>query len=124
VQSGDTLSVIAQRFNTTLNALAQLNGIANPNRIFAGQRLIVPSAGGTGGPNTVPTSPALPTTQPPVIITATPVVSAPSTYVVQPGDSLYRISVRFNVSMIGLARANNITNYNLVFAGSTLVIPK
>jgi len=125
VQPGDSLSGIAQRFGTTLNGLAQLNGIANPNRIFVGQRLVVPATG-TGGPVVVPTSPAVPTVKPPVVITATPMVSGPkpTSYVVQPGDSLYRISVRFGVSMLNLARANNIINYNLVFAGSTLVIPQ
>ncbi len=39
VKRGDTLSGIASRFGTTYQKLAQLNGIRNPNRIYAGQRL-------------------------------------------------------------------------------------
>ncbi len=53
VRRGDTLSSIARRFNTSVYALMQLNGISNPDRIYAGQRLRVPAptGGGTGTPN-------------------------------------------------------------------------
>lgn len=37
VQSGDTLIGIAQKYGTTVNALASLNGIANPDVIYIGQ---------------------------------------------------------------------------------------
>jgi LCP family protein required for cell wall assembly len=42
VQSGDTLYSIARRFGTTVWAIARANGIANPNWIRRGQRLIIP----------------------------------------------------------------------------------
>ncbi len=42
VQSGDTLRVIAARFDTTVAALQALNGLANPNTIFVGQTLLIP----------------------------------------------------------------------------------
>lgn len=41
VQSGDTLSGIAAKYGTTYQKLAQMNGIANPNKIYAGQKLRV-----------------------------------------------------------------------------------
>jgi putative chitinase len=117
VQPGDTLSRIAQRFNTTVAALAQLNGIVNPNRIQVGQRLIVP---GTGGPVATATSPAPPTAtqaQP------APTAARPITYVVQPGDTLFRISIRFGVPLQRLVEANNIQNANVIYWGQVLVIP-
>lgn len=43
IQSGDTLGVIAQRFNTTVDELMRLNGISDPNRIRVGQQLNVPA---------------------------------------------------------------------------------
>jgi LysM repeat protein len=51
VQPGDTLFAIALRFNTTVAALVQANGITNPNYIGVGQQLIIPggSGGDTGG---------------------------------------------------------------------------
>jgi len=44
-------------------------------------------------------------------------------YVVQRGDNLFRIALRFGVSMQALAAANGITNYNHVYVGQALVIP-
>lgn len=41
VKSGDTLSGIASKYGTTYQRLAQMNGIANPNKIYTGQRLRV-----------------------------------------------------------------------------------
>lgn len=41
VRRGDTLSAIASRYGTTYQKLAQMNGIANPNKIYAGQRIRV-----------------------------------------------------------------------------------
>ena len=42
VQSGDTLSDIAKKFGTTVNAIAQLNGIRDVNKIYVGQVLRIP----------------------------------------------------------------------------------
>lgn len=41
VNRGDTLSGIASKYGTTYQHLAQINGITNPNRIYAGQRIRV-----------------------------------------------------------------------------------
>lgn len=41
VKPNDTLSAIASRFNTTVNDIAQKNGIVNPNKIYPGQVLII-----------------------------------------------------------------------------------
>lgn len=41
VKPGDTLSGIAAKYGTTYQKLAQMNGIANPNKIYAGQKLRV-----------------------------------------------------------------------------------
>jgi spore germination protein YaaH len=41
VVSGDNLTSIANRYGTTIDQLVEWNGIANPNLIYVGQRLIV-----------------------------------------------------------------------------------
>ncbi|HHE72378.1 MAG TPA: LysM peptidoglycan-binding domain-containing protein [Chloroflexi bacterium] len=68
-------------------------------------------------PTTAPTEapPAEPTT-------ATP-LPAGTTYVVQPGDNLFRIGLRYGVTVAQLARANNITNPALIYVGQVLTIP-
>lgn len=126
VQRGDTLSTLAIRFNTTVATLVQLNGITNPNSIFVGQRLTLPSG----------QAPVIPTATPLPAATATSASSGgvlptqPSTnpnsgqnYVVQPNDTLYRIAIRFNVSILTLANINGITNYNYIQIGQVLRIP-
>ena len=45
IQSGDTLSVIAERFGVSIDALSQANGIEDVNTIRPGQELIIPAAG-------------------------------------------------------------------------------
>ena len=42
VKSGDTLSKISRRFNVSLDAIVQLNGIRNPDRMRVGQILQIP----------------------------------------------------------------------------------
>jgi LysM repeat protein len=126
IQPGDTLSNIARRFNTTVAAIAQLNGIVNSNSIISGQRINVPGttpAPGTGGVIIV-------TPRPTVVVTSTPRPTVapvgtvvPTSYVIQPGDTLYRLSLRFGVSITELIVANNITDPNRIFTGQRLVIP-
>ena len=43
VKKGDTLSGIAKRYNTNYQALAQYNRIADPNRIYVGQKIRIPA---------------------------------------------------------------------------------
>ncbi len=47
VQSGETLSGIARQYGVTEATIAQANGLANPNAIYAGHRLAIPSARNT-----------------------------------------------------------------------------
>ena len=54
VVSGDTLSEIAVKYNTTYQELARINRIPNPNLIYVGQKLIVGTQAG-GGTTSVPT---------------------------------------------------------------------
>jgi putative chitinase len=57
VQPGDTLSGIAARHGSTVDAIARANGISNPNFIQVGQQLSIPGAGG-GAP--APSTPSQP----------------------------------------------------------------
>ena len=48
---------------------------------------------------------------------------ADTIYIVQPGDNLYRISLRFSVSQPALMAANSLTDPSRIYAGERLVIP-
>lgn len=92
MQNGDTLSGIAQRFGTTYQTLAQINGIANPNIIGVGQKIILPESGQS------------------------------KAYTVKVGDTLSGIAQQFGTTWQTLAQKNHITNPNIIFVGQTIQI--
>lgn len=55
--------------------------------------------------------------------TTTAQTEADTQYTIVPGDTLFRISLRFGVSVQAIAQANNIQNVNLIYAGQTIRIP-
>ncbi len=57
--------------------------------------------------------------------TATPIAAActPSTYTVQPGDTLSEVAERLGIPQGELIRANGIVDTNMLYAGQELVIP-
>ena len=99
VQLGDTLAIIARRYGATVEALAQLNHLTNPNLIYVGQHLLVPTTD----------SGAL--------------VIGGAVYVVQVGDTVARIAARNGVSVWAVAQANGIANPSLIQVGQRLLIP-
>lgn len=104
IQRGQTLSGIALEYNTTVQILVELNNIANPNLIYAGSTLIVPSGESpidTDGNST----------------------SGQTIYVVQRGDTLNKIAAEFGTTARAIAVENNIRNINLIYVGQRLIIP-
>ena len=102
VQRGDTLSGIAQMFGTTVQEIAQINNIANPNLIFPGQvlRILTNStvnASETRGAGSI-------------------------TYTVERGNTLSQIAESYNVTVAHIVELNDIQNPNLIFPGEKLRI--
>jgi LysM repeat protein len=46
----------------------------------------------------------------------------PRLYIVQPGDTLYRLALRYNTTVWAIAQANHIVNVNLIYVGQKLII--
>ncbi len=108
VRAGDTLFSIATRYHTTAATLAQLNGIVNPTMIYVGQSLIVPVSSNT------------PSAPPP---TAIPSPAGDMVYIVQPGETLYRIALHYNTTAWNLAAYNKLDNPTMIYSNQRLMIP-
>ncbi len=126
VQPGENLYRIGLHYGVSWVDLMQANGLADTN-IYVGQQLIIPG-GGEAPVSALPTPtepaalPAPATPAPPIETPAAPAAAA-STYVVQTGDTLFRIATSRGVNLADLAAANNIYNLGLIYPGQALVIP-
>jgi murein DD-endopeptidase MepM/ murein hydrolase activator NlpD len=113
VQPGETLRSIAQLYNVSVEQLAALNNIANPNSIYVGQVLkVAQDAPPTSVPATATAQPLQPTDALPSQI-----------YVVQPGETLFRIAQRYGLTVNQLATANSLTDPSTIYVGEQLLIP-
>jgi|CXWL01.1.fsa_nt_gi LysM repeat protein len=101
VQPGDTLTKIATRFNVTVEAIVRANNLKDANSIRVGQTLVIPDG----------SAPAAPAGG-----------GGTQTYIVQNGDSLFRIASKFNITIDALMAANNLTSSTL-HPGQKLIIP-
>jgi LysM repeat protein len=99
VQRGENLFRIALRYGTTVQAIASRNNILNPSLIWAGQKLIIP-VGQEGSP-------------PP----------SGKIHVVQRGENLYRIALRYGTTPWAIAVANGLSNTHYIYVGQRLRIP-
>ena len=116
VRSGETLYCIARAYGVDPYAIARQNGILNPNVIRAGHVLAIPNV-----LRTLPSGRVCPRQFNGT--TPTPPTTCRWYHTVVRGENLYRISLRYGVSMWTIAQANGITNLNYIRAGQVLCIP-
>jgi LysM repeat protein len=105
VSIGDSLAAIAKAYSVSLTELAQNNGIANPNIIFVGQRLVIPGTAAAleraaADPDVLP--------------------AGSGYYTVQRGDALAQIAKDHGMNLKDILRLNGLTNANLVWVGQQL----
>ncbi|MCX7569530.1 LysM peptidoglycan-binding domain-containing protein [Tumebacillus sp. DT12] len=105
VVAGDSLSVIAARYGTTVTAIRTANNLTS-DMIYVGQKLTIPS--GTATPTPTPTAPAP--------------APAAGEYIVQPGDTLSGLAARYNTTVDAIKQASGMTGDSLI-AGQRLMIP-
>ncbi len=96
VRAGDTLWAIAREYGTTVEAIARENRIADPNRIFAGERLRI----------TLPVR-----------------GNGEEIYTVRRGDTPISIAGKFGVTLSALEDRNGLERGETIYAGDKLSIP-
>ncbi|WP_243641309.1 LysM peptidoglycan-binding domain-containing protein [Xylanivirga thermophila] len=83
IRSGDTFYKLAQRFNTTVEAIMAVNPGVDPQNLMIGQRICIP------------VGPVYPSCPPGSLV-----------YVIKSGDTLYAIARRFNTTVEAIMSAN------------------
>lgn len=91
VKSGDTLSGIASKYDTTYQKLAEYNNIKNPNIIYVGQVIKIPTTENT-----------------------------PVTYTIKKGDTLSGIAKKYNTTVEKLVELNNIKDADKIYVGQKI----
>lgn len=95
VRSGDTLWLLAQRFNTTVDAIKNLNGLTS-NNLYVGQVLRIPTKEAAGGPY--------------------------FEYIVRAGDTLWLLAQRYGTTVDAIKNLNGLSGNDLSI-GQILKIP-
>lgn len=138
VKQGNSLWGIAQKFNTTVNAIKDSNNLT-ANTIYVNQPLVIPKAVHTVkkgeylsliAKNYNTTVSALKEannlTGDLIIVGQRLVIPThvdASRYTVRPGDSLWSIAQKYGVTVNSLKEANGLTN-NVIHTGQELIIPE
>ncbi len=120
VQSGDSLSYIAKRFNVSTRDIMKLNKISNPNKITVGKKLTLPGYVDLNAP--APRRPARKVSSAPKAAPKA-VVAAGGEYVVKSGDTLGHIAVRNGTTVKAIKQLNNLASDSLKI-GQKLALPK
>ena len=111
VAPGDTLSEIALAHDVTVEQLTALNKLGDPNRIYAGQELMLEA----------PTREAPPPAKP--AAAAPPSAPGARIHQIQPGEYLIAIAAHYGTTVEAIARANGLANPSFIRAGDRLRVP-
>ncbi|HSH35856.1 LysM domain-containing protein [Schnuerera sp.] len=100
IKSGDTLYILAQKYNTTVEAILKINPGIDPNNLQIGQVICIPKA-------------------------APPMPPCPNGfyYTIKEGDTFYKLSQQFGVSVEAIMRANPGVDPNNLQIGQVICIP-
>ena len=97
VQSGETLTLIAEKFNTTVDEIISINGIVNADLISEGTELYIPGLQGITG--------------------------RLITHAINIGETIEDLSIANDIPMETLLTLNKITSPNEIYVGTNIIIP-
>ncbi|HEV8354252.1 MAG TPA: LysM peptidoglycan-binding domain-containing protein [bacterium] len=117
VQNGDTLWVIASKYDVSVDAIVAANQLANPNALKLDQRLIIPGSGAA--------RPAAVQSVPRPSARSAPARSAATWgwHIVTSGDTLWTIASRYHATVDALITLNGLRNPDALQLGQRLKVP-
>lgn len=145
VNKGDTLHNIAEKFGSSVDAIARANGIIPPYKIYPDQNLRVPifeeanfitytvqpgdtlyslaeyfgtTVGEIANANELEDPETIAINQ--ILRIPIKVPSSPNVYIVKPGDTLYSIAKKFDTTVNELINLNQITTPNIIYPGQQI----
>ena len=112
VAVGEYLGLIAERYDVLVADILRRNSISNPDLVYPGTVLIIPGVTVEAAP-----APAVPAPG------EAPQPAGEVQHTVAPGEYLGLIGERYGVLVADILRRNNISNPDLVYPGTVLIIP-
>lgn len=109
VQQGETLYSLSRHYGVSVSQIVAASNLANPDRLSLGQELTIPCPDGA--------APSAGDDAPP------PAGASGTVHTVQPGENLFRIAMRYGLTVDELARHNNISDPTRISVGQQLRIP-
>ncbi len=125
VAKGESLGKIAGRYGVSVADIQRTNNISNPNRIYVGMELVIPTNGASPAAVAAVATKSAPTSK---ALTSSAGTSKPKTstkkvtHVVRKGEALSSIAERYGVKTADVMRWNGIKNANKVYVGQKLTI--
>jgi len=101
IQPGDTLDIIAARFNLTVQEIIAVNKFNHPLYLLPGQVILLPV-------NTDPIT----------------FLKKEFIYVAHPGNTIYSITKKFNIPMTSIIKSNKLTYPYIIYPGQKLILPE
>ena len=123
VQSGDSLSEIAETFDVSSAALMAANEIENADAIFVGQPLVIPGVGDSADVDAVAEDDAAEEGEDSAENDDAPATDNEGEYTVQAGDTLSELAEEWGIPARALAVKNGISDQAGLFTGQVLLIP-
>jgi len=114
VQAGDTLWAIAGRFGVTIQSLVEVNELSDPERLQAGQEIVIPTASDMATDEPPPQEASL---------GESGSLESQREHTVTVGDSLWSIALRYATTVDEIATLNGLNPDEVLAVGQRLLIP-
>lgn len=112
VVAGDTVTRIAAKYGTTIDAVLATNGLSRSSIIYPGQKIRI-----SGTAATAPAPASTPTSAP------APAASTATTHTVVAGDTITGIAKKYATTISAIFAANGLSGSSIIYPGQKIAIP-